>query len=99
MANTEWEVTTEKLRTSAAAIQDKTTKYNAEYTKLYTELQNLRSNQWKGVASDAFNTKLEGYRDTFVELENVLKKFAEGLLSIAQNYEETEERIRSTAAQ
>lgn len=97
MANNAWAVTTEKLKTSAGVIKDKTARYNAEYTKLYTELQGLKSAQWQGTASDAFNEKLDSYKSTFEQLETVLKTFAEGLEKRAKNYEDTEKAIENAA--
>ncbi len=97
MASNAWSVTTEQLRASAGVIKEKTAKYNAEYTKLYTELQSLRSAQWQGYASDAFNAKLSSYENTFVELEKVLLSFAEGLEARAKNYEDTETAVKEAA--
>ncbi len=97
MANNAWAVTTEKLTSSAGVIREKTAKYHAEYEKLYTELQSLKSAQWQGVASDAFNAKLESYRSTFEELEKVLTTFVEGLDTRAKNYEDTENAVKDAA--
>lgn len=96
MANNAWAVTTEKLKTSAGVIKDKTARYNAEYTKLYTELQSLKSAQ-KGIASDTFIAKLDSYKSTFEQLETVLKTFAEGLETRAKNYEDTENAVKDAA--
>lgn len=97
MANDVWAVTTEKLRTSAGVIKDKTARFNAEYTRLYSELQNLRSAQWQGIASDAFNAKLEGYKSNFEQLETVLKTFADSLEARAKRYEDTENAVKDAA--
>lgn len=96
MANS-WSVTTEKLTTAATYVEEKTGKFKTDYEKLYTELANLKSAQWQGVASDAFNSKLEGYRTNFTNLENTLKAFAEALKSRAKNYETTENGIKDAA--
>lgn len=96
MANA-WAVTTEKLEKAAEGILEKTSRYNAEYTKLYTELQSLKSAQWQGIASDAFNAKLDSYRNTFEQLETVLKDFAEGLKIRARNYNDTENAVKDAA--
>jgi len=97
MAN-EWAVTTERLVTSANVIEEKTARYNSEWAKLYTELQNLKSAQWQGVASDVFNTKLEGYRNDFEEMAKVLMNYVAYLKSAADNYVKTEEALRDAAS-
>ena len=93
----EWAVTTERLESSATVIDEKTAKYNTEWAKLYTELQNLRSAQWQGIASETFNTKLEGYRNDFEEMSKVLLSYAEFLKSAATNYKNTEESLKDAA--
>lgn len=93
----EWEVTTERLESSAAIIEEKTAKYNQEWAKLYTELQNLRSANWKGIASDTFNSRLEGYQKNFEEMSKVLLSYVEFLRSAAENYKKTEESLRDAA--
>ncbi len=96
MAN-EWAVTTERLVSSAGVIEEKTAKYNAEWAKLYTELQNLKSAQWQGIASDTFNSKLEAYRNDFEEMSKVLLNYATYLRTAADNYVKTEEALKDAA--
>lgn len=96
MAN-EWSVTTERLTASATVIEEKTAKYNSEWAKLYTELQNLKSAQWQGIASDTFNTKLEAYRNDFEEMAKVVLNYATYLRNAAENYVKTEETLKDAA--
>lgn len=93
----EWKVTTERLEASAKLIDEKTAKYNSEWSKLYQELQNLRSAQWKGIASDTFNDRLEGYRNDFQELADTLMTYKEFLETAATNYKDTEEELKEAA--
>ncbi len=97
MAN-QWSVTTEKLVSSAAVIEEKTAKYNSEWAKLYTELQSLKSSQWQGIASDTFNARLEGYRNDFEEMSKVLLNYVAYLRNAAENYVKTEEAIKDAAS-
>lgn len=97
MAN-KWTVTTERLVSSAGIIEEKTTKYNSEWAKLYTELQSLKSAQWQGIASDTFNSKLEAYRNDFEEMSKVLLEYANYLKAAAENYVKTEEAIKDAAS-
>ena len=96
MAN-QWAVTTERLVQSAGVVEEKTANYNTEWAKIYTELQNLKSSQWQGVASDAFNAKLEGYRNDFEEMSKILLNYATYLRNAAENYVKTEEAIKDAA--
>lgn len=96
MAN-EWAVTTERLVTSAEVIDEKTSQYNSEWAKLYTELQSLKSSQWQGIASEAFNSKLEEYRTDFEEMSKVLLSYSAFLKSASENYVSVEEQIKEAA--
>ena len=93
----EWAVTTEKLKASAEIIEEKTSKYNTEWQKLYTEIQSLKASQWQGKASEMFNKKLEGYRNDFEEMAKVLLEYADFLKLAAEQYEKTEAAIESNA--
>ena len=93
----EWSVTTEDLVRSAGVIEEKIGKYNSEWAKLYTELQNLKSAQWQGVASDTFNAKLEAYRNDFEEMAKVLMNYVNYLRNSAENYVKTEEALKDAA--
>lgn len=97
MAN-EWAVTTEKLVSSANVIEEKTARYNAEWAKLYTEIQNLKSSQWQGIASDTFNARLEAYRNDFEEMSKILMSYATYLKTAAENYAKTEESLKDVAS-
>lgn len=97
MAGNKWSVETEKLTASAQIIEDKTARYNAQYQKIYSEIADLRIT-WQGQSSDTFNQQLEGYRNDFQELENILKKYAEFLRATAANIEKAEDSINSAAS-
>lgn len=90
-------VTTEQLDKAANEIKNKTAQYDADVKRLYTEVENLASAQWKGIASDAFRAKVEGYRPDFEELKTALEQFAESLLTKSKNYSNTENALTSAA--
>lgn len=96
--STEWEVTTERLIESAAIIEEKTAKYNEEWAKLYAEVESLKATKWKGIASDTFNERLEGYRMTFQEMSKVIEGYVEFLRNAAGNYVKTEESLKDSAS-
>ncbi len=93
-----WSVDTERLVRSANVIEEKTAKYNSEWAKLYTEVQSLKSSQWQGIASEAFNSKLEAYRNDFEEMSKVLLSYVSYLRTAAENYVDTEEEIKNAAS-
>lgn len=94
----EWNVTTEELKASSNLIKDKTEEYNVAWNRLYTELENMKGTQWSGVANEAFNTRLEGFRNDFEEMAKVLMSYSEYLNTAAVNYENTEDAIKNAAS-
>ena len=75
----------EELRKSAGVIREKTVLLNSEYMKLYSEIQNLQSRQWQGVASEAYNVKIDGYRFTFEAFERVSMDLVNRLIAFADS--------------
>ena len=94
----EWRVETERLESSATVIEEKTANYNSEYNHIYEMVQDLRSEKWQGIASDTFNDRLEGYRNDFQEMENILKDYVQFLRTAAENYKSTEDAVTSEAS-
>ena len=93
----EWSITTESVKNSAGKVKDLIGKYETEYEKLYTEVEALRSSKWQGAASDMFNTKLETYKDSFINLRDVMNSYYEFLVKVADHYERVEDSIRESA--
>ena len=93
----EWSIKTESVKQSAERVKELIVKYETEYEKLYTEVEALRSSKWKGTASDTFNSKLESYKESFVNLRDSLNSYYEFLVEAAKHYEDVEESIRESA--
>ena len=93
-----WSITTESVKNSAERVRDLVAQYETEYEKLYTEVENLRGSKWQGTASDAFNSKLEAYKDSFINLKDVMNSYYEFLIEAARHYEDVEEKIRESAS-
>ena len=93
----EFTVTTERLDESAGYIRDKTTQYNNDINKLYSELEAMTSSAWTGVASETYRSKIEGYKGEFEQLRTTLNNFADLLGNEAKNYVSTENNITSAA--
>lgn len=90
-------VTTERLDEAANYIKDKTSQYDSDIKKLYSEIEAMTSSQWKGVASETFRAKIESYRGEFEQLKTILDQYAENLLTKSKNYTSTENSVTSAA--
>ncbi len=89
-------VETGELKKSANIIEDKTARYTAEWTKIYTEIASLNVD-WKGQSSEMFNKQIEGYRNDFQELGNILKSYTEYLKITADTIEKNEQTLQEAA--
>lgn len=98
MSGAIFKVETQDLRKSAALIEEKTARYDAEWAKIYTEIANLRVD-WQGQSSDQFNKQIEGYRNDFQELSKILTSYKEFLKTTADRIEKTEDAINQAAGQ
>lgn len=97
MAPTGFTVTTERLDEASQFIKDKTSQYNTDITKLYSELDAMTSNEWRGVASETFKARIDSYHDEFNNLKTILDQFADNLKVKSQNYVSTENNVASAA--
>lgn len=93
----QWTVETEQLTGAANVLEEQIADYNTQWQRLYTEVENLKASQWKGIASDAFNTQLEGYRDDFEALRDILVSFKDFLITAAEKYTKTEDAVNNAA--
>lgn len=98
MAGAIFKVETADLRKSAQLIEDRTTRYDAEWAKIYSEIASLRV-EWQGQSSEQFNKQIEAYRNDFQELATVLRSYADFLKTTADRIEKTEDAIKGSAAQ
>ncbi len=94
-----WTVTPEEVRAKAQTIQEHAGEYKIEWSKIYEEVQSLKGKEWDGVANQAFNVKIEGYRPNFENMTKLLNDFAELLDTAAKNYIGTEDRVTDAANQ
>ena len=96
MDSTGFNVTPSELKRSAGVIDEKTSRYEAEYNRIYSEIANLRV-QWKGQTSDSFNNQLEGYRGDFQKLGKIMNDYSKFLRQAADKYVAGDNRLADDA--
>lgn len=89
-------VETNDLKNSALVLGDKNSSYTAAVGKLYAETTGLKV-EWQGQSSEAFNVKVEGYRQSFEELAKIVTAYGEYLKTTAASYEATEQALTEAA--
>lgn len=93
----QFEVDTRKLQVAADAIEKIIREYNAEWRKLIDDVEELSKEEWRSLASDAFNQQIRSYQPNFEEIATVLQSFADFLRTAKQNYENTDKAIEEAA--
>ena len=97
MAKT-FDVTPEELESSANQIEGKSSEFIKTYQSVYTATTDLRV-RYKGEASDTFNTRIEGYRNDFQNVEKALKDYVQFLREYASKMKATENELKGKAGQ
>lgn len=90
------QVTTENLRTKADEVSTKATEYLRHYESFLNSVTTLTSTDWKGDDATAFKNQVEGFREDFVRMKNLMDDYAAFLRSAAANYEETQGNVIGT---
>lgn len=89
-------VTPELLTAAATEIEGKATNYQAQYQKLY-DATNAMSASWTGKDNLAYTTQIEGFRDDFDKMYNLMTEYATFLKNAAKSYSETQDIIEKQA--
>ena len=89
-------VDTSKLDSAASKIKSLAGDYEAEYKKLFSVVQKMKSS-WDGKDNVAYTTQIEGFRNDFEKMKSLMDDYANFLTKIANTYRETQESIASRA--
>ena len=83
------EVTPEMLTAAAGKINDLAGQYQTQYNNLYSETSAMKTT-WDGKDNVAFTNQIEGYKDDFKTMYNLLIEYAEFLKKSAKSYSDTQ---------
>lgn len=90
------QVTTENLRARADDVSVKATEYLKHYESLLNSVATLTSTDFKSEEGTAFRNQVEGFREDFVRMKNLMDEYANFLRTAATNYEKTSSNVMST---
>lgn len=85
----EIEFTPKQVRNYAESIRGLSTKYKNNYEKIYSAMEALKA-KWGGADFDAFNSKVNGFRDDFDSMKDLMNQYALFLEEAATRYEEAQ---------
>ena len=88
-------VTTENLVSKASEVEGKANDYLSDYNSLFADVETLTSSDWTGDDANAFKTQIEGFRDDFEKMKELMDDYASFMRKAAKNYEETQGNVIS----
>jgi WXG100 family type VII secretion target len=93
-----FDITPPELVASANKIEGRTGEFVKAYQTIYAATNDLRVS-YKGQASDAFNTRIEGYKKDFEAVQKTLTNYIQFLREYADKMTRTENELNSKAGQ
>lgn len=91
-------VTTEDLRNAASNVDNLAMEYNKEYVALLQDVETLTSTDYTGDDATAFRNQVEGFREDFNKMKQLMNEYADYLRQAASTYEDTQSNVKNTIA-
>jgi len=79
-----------KLEAAAAEITNQAGDYQRAYEQLYAEVENLATH-WQGKDNLAFTNQIDGFKDDFLKMKQLMIDYADYLKVTAKNYQDTQD--------
>lgn len=90
------QVTATELKTKASELENLNSQFKSKVTALETVEENLNS-MWEGSANDAFHNAFNNDKQQMGNFSDLITKYVQALIDIAQKYEQAEARNADTA--
>lgn len=90
------QVTPEQLESTAGRIESLAADYKVQYDQLYSET-NAMATTWSGKDNVAFVNQIDGFKDDFLAMHNLMLSYADFLRKSAKAYRDTQETVVSEA--
>ena len=87
------QVTPDNLRTQAATVDKLASDYFNHYDSLLTEVNNFTSSDWKGADADAFRDQVQGFKDDFGKMKDLMNDYAKFMRDSAELYDNTKKDL------
>lgn len=89
-------VTPEQLESTAGSIEGLAADYQKQYSQLYTETDALAST-WNGKDNIAFTSQIDGFKDDFEKMYDLMNQYASFLRRSAKAYRDTQDNVVAEA--
>lgn len=88
-------VDTEEVRRVAGNVDDIATEYETTYKALLNNVEQFTSTDWTGDDANSFKNKVFDFTDDLNKMKTLMNEYADALRTFANNYEETQSRIKT----
>ncbi len=90
------EVTPQELKSAADVIENHAGNYQKVYERLY-EVAGAMKADWDGVDNQAYIKRIEGFREDFQGMHDLMIKYKNFLIETANNYQKTQDNVKGQA--
>lgn len=91
-------VTTESLRNAASSVDNLAMEYDKEYNALLQDVETLTSTDYIGEDATAFRNQVEGFKEDFIKMKQLMNEYAEYLRQAASTYEDIVQNVKISVA-
>ncbi len=89
-------VTPAELETAATKIEGYAAEYKEQYDSFFTVTGDMAAT-WNGKDNVAFIERIEGFREDFTNMYNLMNQYVAFLRNSAKNYRDTQNDVESNA--
>jgi WXG100 family type VII secretion target len=85
-----------QLNSTATQVDSAAGEYRKLYAKLFTDVGGMRA-AWQGVDNQAFTTQIEGFRQDFELMAQLMDEYSTFLKTAAKTYQQAQDEVVSQA--
>ena len=89
-------VTTQSLTTKAGDVDSKAAEYMSHYEALLNDVNTLTTTDWQGEDATAFRNQVEGLREDFQKMKELMGEYANFLREAAGKYDNLQVNLINT---
>ena len=89
-------VTTRNLTARAGEVDELATEYMSHYEALLSDINTLTTSDWQGEDATAFRNQVEGFRQDFQKMRDLMGEYADFLREAANKYDSMQSNMINT---
>lgn len=90
-------VTPQELLTASTQISGLADEYKSEYEALFGDVVAMKG-KWDGQDNQTYTDRVEGFRDDFTNMYNLMIQYSDYLKETGNAYQQTQTNIKNAAA-